>query len=200
MNKITYLFVCSVFGILSSFSPVVASNPVGESDPQESVDEFSKFYLIAGGSAQLSHGPMSSSSVFGVSLGAGYHFSPSFSCELGCAYENLILESDANAEGGMTGVSACFVYHRNISGNLKYIPQFQVDYLTGSVNKRHLSLAGVAIAPLAFEYREDDSFVGITASFGSFGVYYPVSGFTGNSKPVYVLSLNDVSLGLVLYF
>lgn len=185
-----------VLWLLPSASPLFASNPIGE----ESADEFSKFYLIAGGTAQLSHSASGSNSLFGASLGAGYRFLPSFSCELAGSYSNLILESDADAKAGMAGVSACFVYHRSIAGNLKYIPQLQVDYMIGSVNKNRLCLAGVAISPLSFEYREDDSFVGITASVGSLGVYYPISGFASKSNPVCLLNLNDVSLGLVLYF
>lgn len=200
MKSSSFLFACSVLLLLSSASSAVASNLLRESNPQESADEFSKFYLIAGGHAHLARSVVNSANSFSVALGAGYHFLPSFSCELGASYGNLNLESDVDAKGHMTGVMAAFVYHKTIPGNLKYIPQLEVDYLTGSVQKNRVGLVGMAVAPLAFEYRDDDSFVGITAGIGEFGVFYPVSGFVDKSKPVYVFSLNDVSLGIVLYF
>lgn len=200
MKSSSFLFACSVLLLLSSASSAVASNLLRESNPQESADEFSKLYLIAGGSAQLARSAQNSANTFGVSLGAGYHFLPSLSCELGASYEYMHLESDAEVGVGGVGVMAALAYHKSIPGNLKYIPQLEADYLTFSVNNNRFNLVGISMVPLAFEYREEDSFVGITAGIGEFGVFYPISGFADKAKPVYVFSFNQVSLGLVVYF
>ena len=200
MKRRTFLFVCSALWLLSSGSPVVASTPSGVSDSPEFADEFSKFYLIAGGYAQLAHSGLNSANTYAVSLGAGYHFLPSLSCELGATYEYMHLESDSEVGVGAIGAMAALAYHKTLPGNLKYIPQLEADYLTFSLDNKRFDFVGMTLAPLAFEYRADDSFLGITAGIGEFGVFYPFSGFGDKAKPVYAFSFNKVSLGLVLYF
>lgn len=200
MKRFILFFVCSVLWMFLSDTPLFASNPVSESNSREYADEFSKLYLIAGGSAQLARSAQNSANTFGVALGAGYHFLPSLSCELGASYEYKHLESDAEVGVGGVGVMAALAYHKSIPGNLKYIPQLEADYLTFSVDNNRFNFVGMALVPLAFEYREEDSFVGITAGIGEFGVFYPISGFVDKAKPVYVFSFNQVALGLVVYF
>ena len=200
MKRIILFFVFSVFWMFLSDTPLFASNPVSESDSREYVDEFSKFYLIAGGSGQLAKNVDNSASSFSVSLGGGYHFTPSLSCELGAAYEFMHLESNAEVGVGGVGVMAVLAYHKSIPGNLKYIPQLETDYLTFSIDNNRFNFVGLSLAPLAFEYRDEDSFVGFTAAIGELGVFYPISGFADKAKPVYVFSFNQVSLGLVVYF
>lgn len=200
MKRFIKLFVCSALGILLSVSSVFASKPVTESYSQAPDDEFSKLYLIAGGYAQLVRSVQNSANTYAVSLGAGYHFKPSFSCELGATYTYMHLESDAKVGVGAKGVMAALAYHKTIPGDMKYIPQLEADFMTFSIDNDRFDFVGMSIAPLAFEYRASDSFLGITAGIGEFGVFYPISGFTDQTKPVYVLSFNKVSLGVVVYF
>lgn len=192
MKRKSFLFVCNAFLALSFISPAFATNPAGESG--------NRFYLVAGGQAEMASSSLNNSNNIAVSLGAGYHFSRSFSCELGVAYNTFRLESNTEVKGGLTGLMSAFVYHKDMPGNLKYVPQLELDYLTGSIEKNRLGLAGVTVVPLAFEYRGNNSSLGIIAGIGEFGVYFPVSGFADKSGPVYVFGFNNVSLGLVYYF
>ena len=102
--------------------------------------------------------------------------------------------------GGQAEMAISSLNNSNNIGNLKYVPQLELDYLTGSIEKNRLGLAGVTVVPLAFEYRGNNSSLGIIAGIGEFGVYFPVSGFADKSGPVYVFGFNNVSLGLVYYF
>lgn len=200
MKRTSFLFVCNAFLALWFITPASATNPVGESGPQETIDDYSRFYLNAGGQVDLALSTVNNTNTLTVALGAGYHLSRSFSCELGIAYNTVRLESDVEVKGGLKGLMSALVYHKDIPGNLKYVPQLEVDYLTGTIGKTKLGFAGVTLVPLAFEYREDDSSLGITAGIGEFGAYFPFSGIADKSGPVYVFGFNNVSLGLVFYF
>ena len=194
MRKV--LFSLSLFAIALTAS---ASNP-DENEAQESAFEDSRFYLEGTASAKTAYSVNASAATFNVALGAGYFLSPSFSLELGGSYNNINLESDDEVGGGALGALAALVYHKPIGGNLKYIPQLQTEYMHMFIDKYRFNFLEVGLAPLAFEYRADDSNLGIVASIGALGMAFPLGETADTFKPAYIISLNNVSLGLVLYF
>ena len=141
-----------------------------------------------------------SAGIFNVAIGAGYFLSPWFSIEAGGTYNNLTFDSSDEVGGGSLGGFATLVFHKSIGGNLKYIPQLQTQYSHIFVEQYRFNFLEVGLAPLAFEYRADDSSLGVTASIGSLGVAFPLSDTADTFKPSYTLNLNSVSLGLVFYF
>ena len=70
MKRKSFLFVCNAFLALSFISPAFATNPIEESG--------NRFYLVAGGQAEMAISSLNNSNNIAVSLGAGYHFSRSF--------------------------------------------------------------------------------------------------------------------------
>lgn len=199
MRKITILFACTLLLPLLPGSNAVASNPIDDKD-QESAYEDSRFYLSGTANAQTAYSVNASAVSYNVALGAGYFLSPSFSIEAGGMYNNINLTSSDEIGGGALGAFGALVYHKPIGGNLKYIPQLQTQYIHMFIEQYRFNFLGVGIAPLAFEYRGDDSSLGITASIGTLGVEFPLSDTADTFKPSYTFNLNSVSLGLVFYF
>lgn len=199
MRKITILFACSLFLPLLPGNAAVASNSIDDKD-QESAYEDSRFYLAGTANAQTAFSVNAAAGTFNVALGAGYFLSPWFSIEAGGAYNNITFDSSDEVGGGSLGGFATLVFHKSIGGNLKYIPQLQTQYSHIFVEQYRFDFLEVGLAPLAFEYRADDSSLGVTASIGSLGVAFPLSDTADTFKPSYTLNLNSVSLGLVFYF
>lgn len=199
MRKISILFACTLLLPLLPGSNAVASNPIDDKD-QESAYEDSRFYLAGTANAQTAFSVNASAGIFNVAIGAGYFLSPRFSIEAGGTYNNLTFDSSDEVGGGSLGGFATLVFHKSIGGNLKYIPQLQTQYSHIFVEQYRFNFLEVGLAPLAFEYRADDSSLGVTASIGSLGVAFPLSDTADTFKPSYTLNLNSVSLGLVFYF
>ena len=69
-----------------------------------------------------------------------------------------------------------------------------------SIESSSFDYVVLSLAPLAFEFRADDSMWGFQAGIGNFGVAYPVGNTVSVNNPLYVISFNQISLGIVRYF
>jgi len=163
-------------------------------------------YIIADGQAEYSRVNKTGSGSFTFALGAGYSISPKFSLELGAEFSNMSMQTDEESHYTSKGLAASLVYHHRMKGNLYYVPQVEFDYLKFQIEDNSLGFVALGISLLALEYRGKDSMWGIRGSLGEIGIAFPtgdkadLGAFQMEFGPLYVISLNRVSLGIVRYF
>lgn len=166
----------------------------------------SPLYLIADGQAEYSRVNKIGNGSFTFALGAGYSISPKFSLELGAEFSNMSMQTDEESHYSSMGLAASLVYHHRMKGNLYYVPQVEFDYLDFQIEDNRIGFVALGISLLALEYRGKDSMWGIRGSLGELGIAFPtgdkadLGAFQMEFGPIYVISLNRVSLGIVRYF
>lgn len=161
----------------------------------------SPFYLLASGLADYSIVNDSELKSFLFAFGAGYYFKPRFSFEIGGIISSssaLVSKSDVKVIS--KGLAANLSCHLKLKGNLTYIPELEFDYMNYSIESSSFDYVVLSLAPLAFEFRADDSMWGFQAGIGNFGVAYPVGNTGSVNNPLYVISFNQISLGIVRHF
>lgn len=175
-----------------------ARTPQPEFTPADYDD--SPLYLWGGGELELARANDAGTHSITLSLGAGYSLSHRFSVELGGMYSSSSVDSNTDVNIICKGLGSSLVFHLPMRGNLQYIPQLEFQYLNYKVESFRFNFAGAVLVPLALQYRADDSMWGFQLSAGEFGVVFPLGDTANHIKPLYVLSLNSISLGIVKYF
>lgn len=190
---------------IDNYDPSMAlmnANNARSSQPESTPADYddSPLYLWGGGELELARANHEGSHSITLDLGAGYSLSPRFSVELGGMYSSSSVDTNTDVSIICKGIGSSLVFHHPMKGNLQYIPQLQFQYLNYKVESFSFNFAGAVLVPLALQYRADDSMWGFQLSAGDFGVVFPLGDTANHIKPLYVLSLNSISLGIVKYF